>query len=116
MRFIVDECVGPTVAEWLFSIGHDVLSIYDNLRGISDEEIIQIGNDENRIIITNDKDFGELIFKKGMKASCVILLRLKDETPTNKIKRLSVLFENYPPNQIHGFIVVNEKIIKKRNI
>jgi predicted nuclease of predicted toxin-antitoxin system len=62
MRFIVDENTGPIVAAWLQSMGHSVLSIYDELRGSDDNSIIHKANDENYIIITNDKDFGEKVF------------------------------------------------------
>ena len=63
MRFLVDECTGPSVAKWLREEGYEVFSIYDQSRGISDEEIILKAYQENWIIITNDKDFRELIFR-----------------------------------------------------
>ncbi len=59
MRFIVDECTGPNVAKWLLEQQHDVYSVYDNEPGISDVAIIEKAFLDNRIIITNDKDFGE---------------------------------------------------------
>ena len=33
MRFLVDECTGPAVAEWLHAQGHEVFSVYDSARG-----------------------------------------------------------------------------------
>jgi predicted nuclease of predicted toxin-antitoxin system len=57
MRFIVDECTGPAVANWLQQQGHNVFSVYEHARGIDDEGIIERGYAENRILITNDKDF-----------------------------------------------------------
>ena len=50
MRFLVDECTGPSVAKWLRSEGHEVLSIYEEARGISDEQIIQLAKKENWIL------------------------------------------------------------------
>lgn len=41
MRFLVDECTGPTVAHWLREQGHEVFSVYDDARGIDDDQIIQ---------------------------------------------------------------------------
>ena len=58
MRFLVDECTGPAVAEWLRREGHKVFSVYDEARGLDDETIIQKAFTENWILITNDKDFG----------------------------------------------------------
>ena len=40
MRFLVDECTGPAVAEWLRSLHHEVFSVYDNARGLDDESIM----------------------------------------------------------------------------
>jgi len=56
MRFLVDECAGPAVAEWLHSLGHDVFSIYDSARGLDDDAVILKALVENRIIITIDKE------------------------------------------------------------
>ena len=54
------------------------------MRGADDIEIIQRVN-EGRIIVTNDKDFGELIFRRRLASKGVLLLRLEDESPENKI-------------------------------
>ena len=56
MRFLVDECTGPAVARWLRQRGHEVFSVYEEARGMDDDEIIRKAFDENRILITNDKD------------------------------------------------------------
>ena len=41
MRFIVDECTGPKVAQWLRDKGHEVFSVYEEARGIDDDQIIK---------------------------------------------------------------------------
>jgi len=41
MRFLVDECTGPAVAEWLRDQKHEVFSVYDEARGLNDDAIIQ---------------------------------------------------------------------------
>jgi predicted nuclease of predicted toxin-antitoxin system len=64
MRFLVDESTGPAVAEWLRQQGHDVFSVYDEARGMDDNGIIQKASTENWILVTNDKDFGEKVYRK----------------------------------------------------
>jgi predicted nuclease of predicted toxin-antitoxin system len=64
MRFLVDECAGPSMARWLQEQGHDVFSVFDQARGINDDEVLQIGLETERILITVDKDFGEKIFRE----------------------------------------------------
>ena len=65
MRFIVDECTGTKVAQWLKGQGYEVFSVYDEARGINDNEIIRKAFDDNFILIINDKDFGEKVFREG---------------------------------------------------
>lgn len=88
MRFVVDECTGPSVASWLRDQGHDVVSAFDEHRGADDEEWIQRAFDEQRILITNDKDFGDKVYRDGHAHHGVNLLRLVDETPASKISVL----------------------------
>ena len=64
MRFLVDDCTGPAVARWLEERGHDVFSVYDDALGIADTEIIRRAHEEERILITNDKDFGGKVYRE----------------------------------------------------
>ena len=50
MRFLVDECSGPTLARWLEEQGHDVFSVYEQARGITDEEVLRIAVETERIV------------------------------------------------------------------
>ena len=86
MRFLVDECTGPSVACWLRDKGHEVYSVFDEARGSVDDEIVQKAFSENWILITNDKDFGDKVFRDGRLHSGIILLRLEDETANSKIR------------------------------
>ena len=62
MRFLVDECTGPTVAKWLRNQKHEVFSVFEEARGMDDDDIILKVLKENWILITNDKDFGEKVY------------------------------------------------------
>ena len=112
MRFLVDECTGPRVAKWLQNLNHDVFSVYDENRGLDDENILHKANLENYILITNDKDFGELIFRLKRQHKGVILLRLEDERAKNKIAVLDRVLKLYSDKLINNFIVVNESTIR----
>lgn len=112
MRFLVDESTGPRVAAWLVSQGHDVVSIYDSARGAADENIVQMAFTEDRILITNDKDFGEKVYRDRKPHRGTILLRLDDEGAASKINALEHLLENYS-NQITGkFVVVTDTRVR----
>jgi predicted nuclease of predicted toxin-antitoxin system len=78
MKFLVDECTGPSVAAWLRDEGHEVFSVYEDARGVEDDIILQKAFDENWVLITNDKDFGDKVFRNGRLHKGVVLLRLED--------------------------------------
>ena len=95
MRFLVDEGVGQLVAKWLKENGHQVYSVYDKSRGLDDNSIQKIAFEKNYILITNDTDFGELIFKQKIAHKGVILLKLDDLRPNNKINVLNKLLQSH---------------------
>lgn len=66
MRFLVDECTGPAVAKWLREQKHEVFSVYEKSRGMADDDIIRKAHKENWILITNDKDFGEKVYREHL--------------------------------------------------
>jgi predicted nuclease of predicted toxin-antitoxin system len=111
-KFIVDECTGPYVASWLQKKGFDVLSVFEAFPGIKDTEILTIAQSEDRIIITNDKDFGEMVFKSGYSHHGIVLLRLNDERSENKITVLEKLLTHHSEDLIGNFIVLTENTIR----
>ena len=112
MNFIVDECVGPSVARWLTEKGYNVFSVYDQAMGEDDTFVLQKAIDENRILVTSDKDFGEMIFRDNWNHCGVILFRLLDERVKNKISKLELLLNNHEKDLENNFIVLTEKTIK----
>jgi len=112
MRFLVDECTGPAVATWLRDINHEVFSVFEEARGMDDEDIIRKALEENWILITNDKDFGGKVYRDGRLHHGVILLRLEDERSSPKIQILSRLLQTYPDRLSSSFVVVTEKQVR----
>ena len=112
MRFLVDECTGPAVAEWLREQKHEVFSVYDEARGLDDDAILRKALTENWILITNDKDFGEKIYREGYPHRGVILLRLDDERAAAKIETLRRLLRSYADRLPNQFVVVTETKVR----
>ncbi len=108
MRFLVDECTGPAVAKWLREQGYEVVSVYEEARGAGDDEIIQKAYAEGWILITNDKDFGEKVYREQRPHHGVILLRLSDERAAAKIAALQLLLQTYAHQLPEQFVVVTE--------
>ena len=112
MRFLVDECAGPSVARWLRAQGHDVASIYDETPGIADEQVLHRAVAEARILVTIDKDFGEHIFLHRTPHFGVVLLRLADERSAVKIEVLDRLLHQHAAALPGRFVVVTEQQVR----
>jgi predicted nuclease of predicted toxin-antitoxin system len=112
MRFLVDECTGPAVAVWLRTEGHNVFSVYEEQRGIDDETVIQKAFAEERILVTNDKDFGEKVYREKYPHHGVIFMRLDDERASVKIETLRQLLTAYADQLADQFVVVTETRVR----
>jgi predicted nuclease of predicted toxin-antitoxin system len=112
MRFLVDECTGPAVAHWLRGQNHEVFSVYENARGMEDDEIIQKAFDEDWILVTNDKDFGEKVYRERHPHRGVVLLRLEDERANSKIDTIRRLLRDYAKRLPNHFVVVTETRVR----
>ena len=115
MRFLVDECTGPKVATWLRTQGHEVFSVYDEARGMDDDSIIRKAFDENWVLLTNDKDFGEKVYRDQSPHCGVVLLRLRDNRSENKIAVIRRLLESHADQLSNGFTVVSETQVRLRS-
>ena len=112
MRFLVDECTGSKAADFLRGAGYEVFSVFDESRGMTDDAVLTKAADENWILITNDKDFGEMIFRERRVHHGVIFLRLDDERAVNKIRFLEKLLENYAEKLPEQFVTVTETKVR----
>ncbi len=83
MRFLVDRCGGRRLAEWLLQQGHDVVESRVRSPDPGDRALLEWAASEERILITMDKDFGELVFRG--RASHFGLVRLPDVPAQTRI-------------------------------
>jgi predicted nuclease of predicted toxin-antitoxin system len=85
MRFLADENCDFTVVRALRAAGHDVLCVSEITPRAEDSEVIKLADDEKRILLTEDKDFGQLVYSHGQKTLGVIFLRF----PTSARRQIS---------------------------
>lgn len=112
MRFIVDECTGPNAAKWLREQGYVVFSAHEQSRGAADDVLIEKAFAENWILITNDKDFGEKVYREKRPHHGVVFLRLDDERAANKILVLKRLLAQYADQIADRFVVVTDERVR----
>jgi predicted nuclease of predicted toxin-antitoxin system len=112
VRFLVDECAGPALAQWLKNQGHAVFSVYEEARGMMDDAIIHKAFIENWILVTADKDFGAMIYRDKRPHRGVVLLRLENERASTKIAAMQNLVRDYSDRLSNQYIVVTENRIR----
>lgn len=100
------------VAKWLREQSHEVCSVYEELRGATDDQILSKAVAENWIVITNDKDFGEMVFREQRPHRGIVFLRLQDERTVSKISALDRLLANYADRLADSFTVVTETQVR----
>lgn len=89
MRFLTDENIARSILVGLRDAGHDVLSVTESMTGLPDCEILARAMAEARIVVTFDKDFGELAFRSQLPASCgVVLFRVTQRGREKDIQRV----------------------------
>ena len=93
MRFLVDRCAGRRLAEWLRDAGHDIVEARLLGPDPGDRALLELAAADNRILVTIDTDFGELIHLHGIPHAG--LIRLPDVPAEQRIALLSELIERH---------------------
>jgi len=114
MKFLVDECTGTSVVACLRDEGHDAVAVVEVMPEADDDEILARAVSEGRIVVTNDKDFGELVYRSGWEHRGVVLLRLRDERAENKVRMMKVALAQVGERLRNHYVVVTEAGIRVR--
>lgn len=115
MRFLLDENVDVRVGDYLTALEHDVTAVArDYPRSIGDAVILDIAHREARVVITDDRDFGELVVRYGQPHAGVILFRLPAADLDTRIARLQDVLAHYADRLDH-LVVVTARSIRLRS-
>lgn len=114
MRWLVDECVDAALVTRLRTAGHDAYYIADIASGETDEEVLRRARDDARLLLTEDKDFGELVFRMNMKVPGLVLLRISPEKRILKWIRLEVAVEEFGKRLFGRYLVIEEARFRSR--
>lgn len=106
MNLVADEGVDWPIVERLRADGHDVLYVADLLPGVPDDEVLNQANARDAVLLTADKDFGELIFRQGRVHGGVLLLRLAGLTNVTKAMLVAEVCRERAAELVGAFSVV----------
>lgn len=115
MKFLLDACASShSMHSTLVRLGHDVISALELNPSAPDEELLEFATEEQRILITEDKDFGELVFVRKLPHPCII--RFVDMPVAEKAAAMLELLEHHQDDLIaDALIVVTRSRIRVRH-
>jgi predicted nuclease of predicted toxin-antitoxin system len=116
VRWLADECVGSPTIVSIRSLGHDILYVAEMAAGLSDPAVLALAARENRILLTEDKDFGDLIFRRKQAVPGLVLMRIASEDPALKIIRLAAAIEHYGDALYDRYLVIEEGRFRSRQL
>lgn len=114
MNFLADEGVDKPIVDLLRSSGFDVHYILETRPGSLDEEVLRIANEENRILLTQDKDFGELVYRQRQVHQGIVLIRLGTTPAAEKAKVVNFVLLEYGDRLQQAFTVIQANAVRIR--
>jgi predicted nuclease of predicted toxin-antitoxin system len=114
MNILADESVDGMIVRGLRAAGHDVDAIAELDPGVSDDVVLQRAADAGRILVTADKDFGELVYRMRRAHAGVILLRLAGLTSGERSSLVVEVFRTRAAELPGAFVVIDLDSVRVR--
>jgi predicted nuclease of predicted toxin-antitoxin system len=114
MKLVADESVDRQIVERLRDDGHDVIYVAELEPSISDEMVLGRANELMGFLLTQDKDFGELVFRQKLVHHGVVLLRLSGLSNQTKAELVADAFRERGADFTNAFSVISPSTIRIR--
>ena len=112
MNFAADENIDTEIIGHLRHAGYEIFSISEEFPGVPDDDVIEITNRQNAILLTADKDFGELVFRNGEVIKGVVLVRIFGVSQQEKAQMILDAFKSHADDFDERFTVISKKKIR----
>jgi predicted nuclease of predicted toxin-antitoxin system len=116
LNIVADENIDVQIIDRLRADRHSVLSVAEFERGIDDEAVLRESRETNAILLTADKDFGELVFRQGLVHSGVVLIRLAGMASETKADIVSDVFAHHASELYRAFSVLSPRALRIRKL
>jgi len=114
VRFVADESVDGPIVRGLRTAGHEVTYVAELAPGIEDEAVLALARERDAVLVTADKDFGELVFARNLPHAGVILIRLHGLESADKVNRVVASVADKLENLLRVFTVVDAQDTRRR--
>ena len=116
MIFIADESVDCQIIERLRQDGHRVFDVTELNPGISDDKVLSMANESKAILLTADRDFGDLVFRQGRLHEGIVLIRLAGLSSTKKAELTSSIINRHTKEIKQAFSVITAASVRIRKL
>lgn len=116
MNILADENISRLLVERLRQEGHQVRYIAEIAKGSNDPTVLEIANQQGSLLVTDDKDFGELVFHRHLRASGVLLVRLATLSPAEEVEVVVQIIELYNDKLLQAFTVITPQGVRIRPV
>jgi predicted nuclease of predicted toxin-antitoxin system len=116
MRFLADECLHEQIVAIVRETGHEVATIASIEAGATDELVLQRAASERAILLTVDKDFGEIVIKRGALSAGIVLFRRSAAQPVRSAARLLRLIEEQGEGLYAAYAVITPARARLRKL
>lgn len=116
IRFFADESCDFAIVRGLRSIGFDVMAVVEDMPGIQDSAVLKAAADENRILLTEDKDFGEWVFAHKSVTSGVVLIRYPSNMRSAMVELMNGLVQRHGNELLEKFTVLEPGRARIRSV
>ena len=106
MRFLADESCDFAVVKALRNAGHEVTAIADTNPGCEDDRVLHLARSDQRVLLTEDKDFGLLAYAGGQQTAGVILIRFPAASRRSLGQSIVDVVEKLGDRMVSAFIVL----------
>lgn len=115
MKLLADENIDLEIIDVLRKEGHQVLAVVEMKPGIGDQHVFDAANQEGAILLTSDKDFGEIVFRQRKISGGVILARLAGLSALKKASLVSLAICKHSEEMPNAFSVISPGAVRIRN-
>ncbi len=114
MKFLADESLDRQIVDRLRQEGHAVRYVAELEPGISDDIVLKMANEEESLLLTADKDFGELVFRQRRLSAGIVLIRLAGLSPDKKAEVVASAIKKHAAELPNTFSVIMPGSIRIR--
>ncbi len=114
MRWLVDECVDVALIASLQASGHDIVFVGNIEPAADDLAVMSRARQDHRLLLTDDKDFGELVFHRGGSVPGLVLLRIDQSMRSLRAERLFAAIERFGDGLFGRYTIIEEARFRYR--